>query len=72
MSDNRGVACSSHVLRDLYKLRSANRHTCAISPGFPPHLENLEKQSPTWKNRGFSGKNLEKYCKTWKKILTLP
>ncbi len=38
--------------------------------GFPPHLENLEKQDQTWKNRGFGGKNLEKYCKTWKKILT--
>ena len=42
--------------------------------GFPPHLENLEKQVQTWKswktwkNRGFWGKNLEKYCKTWKNI----
>ncbi len=43
--------------------------------GFPPHLENLEKQGQTWKtwkNRGFWGKNLEKYCKTWKKFLTSP
>ncbi len=40
------------------------------SAGFPPHLENLEKQDQTWKtwkNRGFWGKNLEKYCKTWRK-----
>ncbi len=49
-----------------------------LHSGFPPHLENLEnleKQGPTWKtwkNRGFSSKNLEKYCKTWKKILTSP
>ena len=42
--------------------------------GFPPHLENLEKQIQTWKtwkNRGFWGKNLEKYCKTWKKNFDL-
>ncbi len=31
----------------------------------PGNLENLEKQ-------GGWGKNLEKYCKTWKKILTSP
>ena len=50
-------------------------HTAFVLPGFPPHLENLEKQGQTWKtwkNRGFWGKNLEKYYKTWKKILTSP
>ena len=39
--------------------------------GFPLHLENLEKQGQTWKtwkNRGVLGKNLENYCKTWKKF----
>ena len=43
--------------------------------GFPPHLENLEKQGQTWKtwkNKGFWGKNLEKYYKTWKKIDLTP
>ena len=54
-----------------------DKKICLIQfAGFPPHLENLEKQDPTWKtwkNRGFFfSKNLEKYCKTWKKILTSP
>ena len=42
-----------------------------LDAGFPPHLENLEKQGQTWKtwkNRGFWDKNLEKYYKTWKKL----
>ncbi len=46
-----------------------------LKSGFPPHLENLEKQGQTWKtwkNKGVWDKNLEKYCKTWKKILTSP
>ncbi len=35
-----------------------------VCAGFPPHLENLEKQGQTWKtwkNKGFWDKNLEKY-----------
>ena len=54
---------------------ATNQVSVVVLPsGFPPHLENLEKQGQTWKtwkNRRFWGKNLEKYCKTWKKKFDL-
>ncbi len=62
----------------MVKLGHPQKESCVTPPppaGVPLHLENLETQGPTWKtwkNRGFSGKNLEKYYKTWKKILTSP
>ncbi len=42
-----------------------------LNAGFPPHLENLEKQGPTWKtwkNRGFSSKTWKNIAKPGKKF----
>ncbi len=60
-----GFNCQSERIIRAYTLSLPQ-----CTAGFPLHLENLEKQGQTWKpwkNRGFWGKNLEKYYKTWKK-----